>query len=136
METDWALASGLSDQARGETRASCGHAGAMGGSIVVGTPSGTVTFLLTDIEDSTRLWDAAPEAMRAALAMHDSIVQSIIHVHGGHVFATGGDGFAAAFARAGDAIEAARKARRALLATSWPGNLALRVRMGIHTGEA
>jgi class 3 adenylate cyclase len=68
---------------------------------VVGVPSGTVTFLFTDIEGSTGWWESAPEAMRSALARHDSILRSTIERHGGYVFATGGDGFAATFARAG-----------------------------------
>ena len=53
----------------------------------VGPPSGTVTFLFTDIEGSTQLWEAAPDAMRAALAWHDSIVRDAIEAHGGYVFA-------------------------------------------------
>ena len=68
----------------------------VGGSIdhlldkAVGVPSGTVTFLFTDIEGSTRLWESAPEAMRAALARHDAILRSTIEGHGGYVFAGGG----------------------------------------------
>jgi len=57
-----------------------------------GAPSGTVTFLFTDIEGSTRLWDAAPDAMRAALERHDPILRSAIEGHGGYVFSTGGMG--------------------------------------------
>jgi predicted ATPase/class 3 adenylate cyclase len=101
----------------------------------VGPPSGTVTFLFTDIEGSTQLWEAAPDAMRAALAWHDSIVRNAIEAHGGYVFATGGDGFAAAFARAGDALAAAEKARTALASEEWP-EAPIRVRMALHTGEA
>jgi class 3 adenylate cyclase len=70
-------------------------------------PSGTVTFLFTDIEGSSRLWETAPEAMRPALERHDAIVRSAIESHGGYVFATGGDGFAAAFDGAGEALAAA-----------------------------
>jgi predicted ATPase len=95
-----------------------------------------VTFLLTDIEGSTQLWEAAPDAMRAALAWHDSIVRDAIEAHGGYVFATGGDGFAAAFARAGDALAAAEKARMALATEEWPEGAPIRVRMALHTGEA
>jgi class 3 adenylate cyclase len=75
----------------------------------VQVPSGTVTFLFTDIEGSMQLWEAVPDAMRAALAWHDSILRGAIDAHGGYVFATGGDGFAAGFARAGDALLAAEK---------------------------
>ena len=63
-------------------------------------PSGTVTFLFTDIEGSTQLWDAYPDVMEAALARHDAIVRHAIGAHGGTVFSTGGDGVAAAFPRA------------------------------------
>jgi class 3 adenylate cyclase len=102
----------------------------------VGAPSGSVTFLFTDIEGSTRLWESAPDAMRAALASHDSIVREAIETHGGYVFATGGDGFSAAFARAGDALNATAEAQAGLAAQQWPAAAALRVRMGVHTGEA
>ena len=77
-------------------------------------PSGTVTFLFTDVEGSTRLWEERPDEMRAALAEHDGIVRGAIEAHGGHVFATGGDGIAAALSRAGDAVDAATKAQAGL----------------------
>ena len=102
----------------------------------MGAPTGTVTFLFTEIEGSTQLWEAAPDPMRAALAWHDSIVRDAIDAHGGYVFATGGDGFAAAFARAGDALAAAEKARMALASEEWPEGAPIRVRMALHTGEA
>ena len=60
-------------------------------------PSGTVTFLFTDIEGSTRLWEAQPAAMPAALARHDALVRYCIEARGGHIFKTGGDAFCAAF---------------------------------------
>jgi predicted ATPase/class 3 adenylate cyclase len=104
--------------------------------VVVGAPSGTVTFLFTDIEGSTRLWEAVPDAMRPALARHDQIVRTAAEGHGGFVFSTGGDGFAVAFSRAGDALAAALEAQAALNAESWPKAAAIRVRMGLHTGEA
>jgi predicted ATPase/class 3 adenylate cyclase len=101
----------------------------------VEAPSGTVTFLFTDIEGSTRLWEVEPTAMSAALARHDDILRSAIEAHGGYVFSTGGDGFAVAFSRVGDAVSAALDAQRSLGAESWPTPLPLRVRMGLHTGE-
>ena len=61
--------------------------------------SGTVTFLFTDIEGSTRLWEQHPEAMQPALARHDEILRAAIESHGGYVVKTTGDGFHAAFAR-------------------------------------
>jgi len=94
-----------------------------------------VTFLFTDIEGSTGLWEAAPEAMRLALARHDEIVRSCIEARGGYVFATGGDGFAAAFQRAGDALGAAVEAQAGLGSEYWPREAPIRVRMGLHTGE-
>ena len=100
----------------------------------MGAPSGTVTFLFTDIEGSTRLWDTAPGDMRAALEGHDAIVRGAIEVHRGYVFATGGDGFAAAFASPIDAVAAAGAAQAALGLESWPEAAMLRVRMGLHTG--
>jgi class 3 adenylate cyclase len=102
----------------------------------VGVPSGTVTFLFSDVEGSTPLWEAHGEEMRSALAVHDGIVHGEIEGHGGHVFATGGDGFAAAFARAADALEAATAAQARLLSEEWPREVTIRVRMGLHTGEA
>ena len=72
------------------------------------TPTGTVTFLFTDIEGSTRLWEERPDEMRAALAEHDALLRAVIDAHGGYVFSTGGDGFAAAFSRAHHAIDAAK----------------------------
>jgi predicted ATPase/class 3 adenylate cyclase len=101
----------------------------------VGAPSGTVTFLFTDIEGSTQLWESAPDAMRAALARHDTIVRGGIEARGGYVFATGGDGFAAAFARAADGLATAIEVQAALSAETWPTGAELRVRMGLHTGE-
>ena len=87
------------------------------GFVGVPAPSGTVTFLFTDVVGSTTLWEVAPEAMRVAVARHDALLHAAIEEHDGYVFATGGDGFAAAFARAGDAVRAAvaasgRAARR------------------------
>jgi predicted ATPase/class 3 adenylate cyclase len=102
----------------------------------VGAPTGTVTFLFTDIEGSTRLWDEHPDAMRPALARHDELLRSAIESHGGYVFSVAGDGVAAGFHRSADAVMAAVEAQRALLAELWPKGNELRVRMGLHTGEA
>src|ERR1700733_7479951 len=85
-----------------------------------GAPSGTITFLFTDIEGSTRLWESAPEAMPVALGRHDSILRAAIDGHNGYVFSTGGDGFAVAFARAGDALQAAIDAQSALADETGP----------------
>jgi predicted ATPase/class 3 adenylate cyclase len=102
--------------------------------VAVVLPSGTVTFLFTDIEDSTRRWDQEPAAMSVALARHDQLLRQAVLVNRGAVFATGGDGMAVVFGRAGDAIAAAVAAQRAFEIEPWP--TAVRVRMGVHTGEA
>ncbi|HSB88092.1 MAG TPA: adenylate/guanylate cyclase domain-containing protein, partial [Ilumatobacteraceae bacterium] len=99
-----------------------------------GLPAGTVTFLFTDIEDSTRLWEEAPAEMAPALEIHDRIVGEIIERHGGYVFATGGDGFCAAFSTAPDAADAAVEIQLRLL--SQPDVIPFGVRIGVHTGEA
>ena len=99
-------------------------------------PSGTVTFLFTDIEGSTRRWEKTPAAMGVALARHDAILEEAITSHGGVVFSRMGDGMAAAFASAHDCLEAALEAQRGLAQESWPDEIGeLRSRMGAHTGE-
>ncbi len=95
-----------------------------------------MTYLFTDVEGSTRLWESHPTEMQAALERHDEILRSVIEGSGGYVFSTAGDAFSAAFARAGDAFAAATDAQRLLQAENWPVPTPLRVRMGIHTGEA
>ena len=99
-------------------------------------PSGTVTFLFTDIEGSTRLWEDHPEAMQGALARHDAILRTAIVDHDGHVVKTTGDGFHAAFATAHDAVAAAAATQIALGAEPWEGTGPLMVRIGLHTCEA
>jgi predicted ATPase/class 3 adenylate cyclase len=99
-------------------------------------PSGTVTFLFTDIEGSTRLWEEHPEAMREALGRHDALLREAIGAHQGRVFKTVGDQFCAAFTAAPEALAAALTAQRALHAEPWPGTGPLRVRMALHTGTA
>src|SRR5215211_2390424 len=99
-------------------------------------PHGTVTFLFTDVEASTRLWEASPDAMRAALGAHDRLLRSVIEEHRGYVFSTAGDAFSAAFWTPGEAVAAAVEVQRRLTTESWPDAVVLRVRMGIHTGTA
>ena len=96
-----------------------------------------MTFLFTDIEGSTSLWERAPDAMRDALAEHDDVLRRIAGEHRGIVFKTFGDAFCCAFARPLDAVGAAVAVQRALLAHTWPSDIhEIRVRMGIHTGTA
>ncbi|MGH3145924.1 MAG: ATP-binding protein, partial [Rubrobacter sp.] len=99
-------------------------------------PNGTVTFLFTDIEGSTRLWERDAEEMQAALDKHDSILRETIEGHNGQVFKTVGDAFCAVFVAADDALEAALGGQRALLAQGWGEAGPLRVRMALHTGDA
>ena len=99
-------------------------------------PSGTVTFLFTDIEGSTRLWDEYPEAMQAALAAHDAILRGAVEAGGGHVVKTTGDGIHAVFATARDALDAAVVMQLGLAAEPFEETGRLRVRMGVHTCEA
>lgn len=104
--------------------------------ITEGMPTGTVTFMFTDIEGSTHLWDAHPERMDDALRRHDELLRRTIDDTGGRVFATGGDGFGVVFTSAADAVNAALDVQRGMLAQRWPDSVELRVRIGLHTGEA
>ncbi len=120
-------------------------------------PTGVVTFLFTDIEGSTQLWEQAPEAMKRALAWHDRVLQGAIAAQGGYLFKTVGDAVCAAFPTAPAALAAALAAQRALAADGGrrtedegpdvtrfspssvgrpPSSVTLRVRMGLHTGPA
>ena len=102
-------------------------------------PTGTVTFLFTDIEGSTRLWQEKPEAMAIAHARHDAILRETIAAHNGYVFQIVGDSFSAAFHNALDGLLAVLAAQRALhQATEILENpeVSLYVRMGLHTGAA
>jgi predicted ATPase/class 3 adenylate cyclase len=99
-------------------------------------PTGTVTFLFTDIEGSTKLWERHPEAMQSALSRHDDILREAIEERGGYVFKTVGDAFCAAFATASDALTAALAAQKALHAEEWGEGGEVRVRMALHTGAA
>jgi class 3 adenylate cyclase len=78
-------------------------------------PTGTVTFLFTDIEGSTRLWERDASAMQVALARHDEVLRSALETNGGHVFKTVGNAFCAAFRTASEALEVALSVQRALL---------------------
>ena len=93
------------DGLRGSYASRTRHQGV--GSMTGQPPSGTVTFLMTDLEGSTRLWEEDPEAMKAAMVRHDELLEKTIAENNGFVFARMGDGMAAAFATAGDAVRAA-----------------------------
>ena len=106
------------------------------GSMAGHPPSGAVTFLLTDLEGSTRLWERNPEAMKAAMVRHDELLEKTIAAHEGFVFARMGDGMAAASATASDAVSAAAAIQRALADEPWRTARPLRARIGLHTDEA
>src|SRR5829696_7409113 len=97
---------------------------------------GKITFLFTDVEGSTSLWEREPKAMSEALSRHDEILRTAIEAHKGHVFKTVGDAFHATFSVAPDALQAALEAQRALLREAWGPTGPLRVRMAVHTGVA
>jgi predicted ATPase/class 3 adenylate cyclase len=100
-------------------------------------PTGTVTFLFTDIEGSTRLWERSAQAMQEALVRHDELLRTAIEARDGYVFKTVGDAFCAAFGTATDAAEAALACQRALLEEGWAEEVgAIRVRMALHAGAA
>src|SRR5215212_2941176 len=98
-------------------------------------PVGTVTFLFTDIEGSTRLHEALPDAYRRAQARHDALLEQAVATHGGTVFQQAGDSFCAAFASPSAALGAAVDAQHALHREAWGETGAIRVRMALHTGE-
>ncbi len=99
-------------------------------------PSGTVTFLFTDIEGSTLLLERLGPAWGATLDTHHELLRTAIEGAGGHQVNTNGDAVFAVFDRSQDAVAAAVGAQRRLAATDWPEGVRLRVRMGLHTGEA
>ena len=99
-------------------------------------PAGTIAFLFTDIEGSTKLWEHQPDAMRPALARHDALLRAVIGRHGGHVFKTIGDAFCAAFTAAPDALAAAGECQSVLEAEPWETDTPLRVRMALYVGAA
>ncbi len=99
-------------------------------------PSGTVSFLFTDVEASTRLWDESPDVMSHAMVRHDELLRDAVESHDGFIVKNAGDGFHAVFATAHDAVTAAVAAQRRLLADEWNVAQTVRVRMGIHSGEA
>jgi predicted ATPase/class 3 adenylate cyclase len=100
------------------------------------SPTGTVTFLFSDIEGSTERWEAHRDAMADELRRHDAVMRHAITTCDGRIFKTVGDAFCAAFGRATDAVAAAVDAQRAFMHADWSSVGGLRVRMAIHTGSA
>jgi predicted ATPase/class 3 adenylate cyclase len=103
---------------------------------VTSPPTGTLTFLFTDIEGSTKLWERDSSVMQVALVRHDEILRDATEQHGGYVFKTVGDAFCCAFPTAPDALDAALETQRRLLTSEWQETGPLRVRMALHTGAA
>ncbi|MBA3531733.1 MAG: tetratricopeptide repeat protein [Ardenticatenales bacterium] len=99
-------------------------------------PTGTVTFLFTDVEGSTHRWERFPDAMKAAMVRHDELLRQIVEHHGGQVFEIVGDSVCSVFTQPSDALAAALTAQRALLAEAWGEAGPLRVRMALHTDQA
>src|SRR5207244_10550715 len=101
-------------------------------------PSGMVTFLLTDVEGSTRIWEADRSRARVAFERHDSLVAELLASFGGGRPRDQGEGDSAfaVFARASEAVACALTLQRALYAEAWPEGASIRVRMALHTGEA
>jgi predicted ATPase/class 3 adenylate cyclase/Tfp pilus assembly protein PilF len=103
---------------------------------VVSPPTGTLTFLFTDIEGSTKHWEHHPSAMHTALARHDEVIRRVTEEQEGYVFKTVGDAFCCAFSTATDALQAALGAQKTLFAEEWEETGPLKVRMALHTGAA
>src|SRR5437763_1949464 len=101
-------------------------------------PAGTVTFFLTDVEGSTRRWEEHPDAMGAAMAMHDQLIGECLRTHRGHVVESGreGDSVLAVFSRAGDAVACALELQRRLAGMTWPEGADIRIRIALNTGAA
>ncbi|MBN1935035.1 MAG: hypothetical protein JW934_10240 [Anaerolineae bacterium] len=99
-------------------------------------PTGTVTFLFTDIQGSTALWEHDPQAMQRAFSRQEVIIRKAMAAHGGYVYKMIGDAFQVAFSTASAALAAALAAQRALHAEEWGPIGALKVRMALHTGVA
>jgi class 3 adenylate cyclase len=99
-------------------------------------PTGTITFLFTDIEGSTHLWEQHPAAMKSALHWHDLLLREAVEANQGYVFKTIGDAFCAAFPAAAQALHASLDAQRALHAAEWGETGLIKARIALHTGVA
>ena len=106
--------------------------------VVEPLPDGVVTFLLTDIEGSTALWDQHPEQMAKALVRHEDVIADVVHMHDGRLLKSRGEGDAtlSVFAKATDAVAAGVALQRRLQNEPWPGGLDLATRVALHAGEA
>ena len=114
-------------------RAAVGHR--LGGRRVSWLQSGTVTFLFTDLEGSTRLVKTLRESYPQVLAQHQHLVRTAVAAHGGSEVDTQGDAFFVAFGSAKQAVLCALEIQRALAGHDWPAGAPVRVRIGVHTGQ-
>ena len=105
---------------------------------MAGLPTGTITFLFTDVQGSTRLWEEHPQEMRAALARHDALIESLVRANRGEVVRPRGEGDSrfCVFDRASEAVIAAAAVQHALQSEAWPSPTPLSIRIALHTGEA
>ncbi len=99
-------------------------------------PAGIITFLFTDVEGSSRLWEADAAATAQSVEVHDALIRRVIDTAGGHIFGWAGDHFRAAFQDAQAAVDAAVCIQNELARTDWRTGASLRVRMGLHRGNA
>src|SRR5215210_5433569 len=99
-------------------------------------PTGPLTFLFTDVESSTKLWERNPKAMSKALSHHDELIRNAVEANGGFIFKTVGDAFYVAFSAAAEAVQAAIDAQKSLLSEEWEETGPLKVRVVMHTGTA
>ena len=99
-------------------------------------PMGRLAFFFTDLEGSTKQWEAHPELMHLAVSRHDELMVESIERWNGIVFSTGGDGFVAVFSRVADAVAAGVELQRAILDEPWPAPLVIKARMAVHVGVA
>ncbi len=95
---------------------------------------GAVSFLFTDIEESSALWERDPTVMRVALQLHDDIIRRVAAETHGSIFSAGGDGFGLSYETALDAVTGAREIQLALARATWPDEMTPKVRMGVHSG--
>jgi DNA-binding NarL/FixJ family response regulator/class 3 adenylate cyclase len=105
---------------------------------VAALPTGVVSFVLTDVEGSTELWEKAPHAMAAALARHDQLVSEAVVAEAGALLKPRGEGDStfSVFTRASNAVRAAHRLQAAIRAEAWPPEAVIRTRIAVHTGEA
>ncbi len=103
---------------------------------MAGLPSGTITFLYTDIEGSTHLWEQNPTGMKSALARHNAVLRAALETNDGQLIRTVGDGFCVAFRYPHQALKAAVDAQHSLYKETWETETPIRARMALHTGEA